>query len=542
MLIRGPKLGRPDRWLVAGVAIVVAQLLAASWAEPFVDTISAGMALLAILCAARTIRLTPAVGVPDRWRWQAGSFAWLLWAAQWIANAVQDSLLRHDQLLAKGLSEARLAVLVFTLMPLAAPGDDRRLRWLDAIFALAFAVLMTILSWPDLFDADPKGPDNTFLYLGYVAMAVFAGLSVVGNPARPLRHMSRALFVTLSTYAVVGITSRELIEHGWVGMDAPVFAYGDLPFLAYLWLIGRATPDGERDAPEYRLVLLARLVPLAVTILIVALSFIVACSLPGNALLAGTMALAILVVYAARAALIEALHHQHREAAFVREHARAAGLTDLMHELRSPLGAIALNASIVRRTVGAQPALDRAAVAIESGCMTISHLLDDVLALERLEAGLTPLAITRHDLAALLREVVAMLAAEAEEYGVTLTAHLVAAEVAVDAAAVRRILTNLIDNALRFTPRGGRVTLSLTYGHRQYQLTVADTGTGLPPEVRAAPFRRFASVARPLNGRRGSGLGLAITHALVQTIGGTITVDPPARDGGTTFRLLLPAA
>lgn len=538
-----PKVTPPDPWLIAGAAIVVAQLLGASWAEPFVDTISAGMALLAILCAARTIRLTPAIGVPDRWRWQAGSLAWLLWAAQWIANAVQESLLGNDQLLAKGLSEARLAVLVFALMPLAAPGDDRRLRWLDAVFALAFAVLMTILSWPDLFDVDPHGPDNTFLYLGYVAMAVFAGLSMIGNPARPLRRMSRALFVTLSAYAVVGISSRELIEHGWLGMDAPVFAYGDLPFLAYLWLIGRPTPGGDpADAPEYRLVLLARLVPLAVTILIVALSFIVACSLPGNALPAGIMALAILVVYAARAALVEALHHQRREAAFVREQARAAGLTDLMHELRSPLGAIALNASIVRRTVGEQPALDRAAVAIESGCMTISRLLDDVLALERLEAGLTPAAIARHDLAALLREVVAMLSAEAEEYGVTLTAHLVAAEIAIDAAALRRIVTNLIDNALRFTPPGGQVTLSLAHGHGQYQLAVADTGAGLPPEVRAAPFRRFASVARPLNGRRGSGLGLAITHALAETIGATISVDPPASGGGTTFRLLLPAA
>lgn len=538
--MRKPRL---DRWPLAGAAIVAAQLLLASWAEPFVDTISAGMALLATLCAARTIRLTPAIGVPDRWRWQAGSVAWLLWTAQWIANALQDSVIGTDQLLAKGLSELRLAVLVVALMPLAAPGDDRRLRWLDALFALAFAALMTMLSWPGLFDPAPQGPDNTFLYLGYVAMAVFAGLSVIGHSARPLRRMSRALFVTLSTYAIVGISTREAIEHGWLGMDAPVFAYGDLPFLAYLWLIGRpARGDDRDDLPEHRRVLLARLVPLAVTILIVALSFIVACSMPGDAVPAGIMALAILVAYAARAALTETLHDQRRKAAFAREQARAAGLTDLMHELRSPLGSIALNASIVRRMVGDQPQLDRSAGAIESGCMTISRLLDDVLALERIEAGLTPPAIARHDLAALLRDVVAMLSAEAEEYGVTLTAHLVAANVAIDAAALRRIMTNLIDNALRFTPRGGRVTLSLAQGDGHYHLTIADTGAGLSPEVRAAPFRRFASVARPLNGRRGSGLGLAITHALVRTIGGTIIVDPPAREGGTTFRLLLPAA
>ncbi|KTT72039.1 sensor histidine kinase [Sphingomonas endophytica] len=532
-----------DRWLLTGCGVVAAQLLAPASAERFVDTISAGMAALAILCAARTIRLTPPVGVPDRWRWQAGGVAWSLWAAQWLANAAQDSLFAGNQLLAKALSEARLAVLVIALVPLAAKGDDRRLRWLDALFALAFALLMTLLSWPDLFDTEPHGPDKTFLYLGYVAMAVFAGLSVLGQPARPLRRMSWALFVTLATYALVGISSRELIEHGLLGMDAPVFAYGDLPFLAYLYLIGRPPPgDGPEDVaePGHRLLLLARLVPLVLTILIVALAFIVAYTMRDAALIAGIVALAILIAYAARTALTEALHHQRRQAAFVREQARAAGLTDLMHELRSPLGAIALNASILRRAGEGVPGAERAAVAIESGCMTISRLLDDVLALERLEAGLTPATLARHDIAMLVREVVAMLGAEAEEYGVTLKAHTVALNGSVDAAAFQRILLNLVNNALRFTPRGGRIDVALSRADGAYQVTVADTGVGLPAEVRAQLFRRFSTVSRPLNGRRGSGLGLAISHALARSMGGTITVDPPA-PAGTTFRVVIPA-
>lgn len=533
---------RLDPWLLAGLAVVAMQLVGAPLAERYVDTISAGMAALALLCAVRTMRLTPAVGVPDRWRWQAGSVAWLLWAGQWIANALQESALGDDQLLAKVLSELRLAVLIIALMPLAARGDDRRLRWLDALFALAFALLMTALSWPDLLDTQPQGPDKAFLYLGYVAMAVFAGLSVIGQPERPLRRMSWALFVTLGSYALVGISTRELIEQGVLGMDAPVFAYGDLPFLAYLWLIGRPAQDDRvaGSEPGQRLMLLARLVPLVLTILIVELSFIVSYTQPVAALPAGLTALAILIAYAARAALVEMLHHQRRQAAFERERARAAGLTDLMHELRSPLAAITLNASILRRVGDAVPGAERAAGAIESGCATMSHLLDDVLALERLEAGLTPSVAARHDLAPLLHQVAAMLAAQAESYGVTLTVDAAPTMGQVDDAAVRRIVTNLVGNALRFTPAGGRVHVALVRADAHLEISVADTGVGLAPEVRAQPFRRFSAISRPVNGARGSGLGLAISQALAQSMGGTITVDP-ADGPGTVFRLRLPA-
>lgn len=535
-------LRRIDPWVVAGLIVIAVQLLATPWAERYVDTISAGMAVLAMLCAVRTIRLAPPPGSADRWRWRAGGVAWLIWAGQWIANAVQETLLGDDQLPAKILSQARLAVLIVALVPLAARGDDRRLRSLDATFALAFALLMTMLSWPDLFEERPQGPEKAFLYLGYIAMAVFAGLSVLGQPERPLRRMSWALTVTLGIYALVGISTRELIQAGVVDMNAPLFAYGDLPFLAYLWLIGRPQREGlpERGDPSPRLVLLARLVPLVLTILIVALSFLVAYTRPGDALLAGAIALAILVTYAARATVVEMIHHQHRHAAFAREQARAAGLTDLMHELRSPLGAITLNASILRRVADTMPGAQRAATAIESGCATIAHLLDDVLALERLEAGLTPAVAARHDLAEQLREVAAMLSAQAEQYGVTLTVDAAPTPALVDAAALRRIVANLVGNALRFTPSGGRVDVTLRQEAAHVVITVADTGVGLSPEVRAQPFRRFSTVSRPVNGGRGSGLGLAISHALARSMEGGITLDPPS-DQGTVFRLTLPA-
>lgn len=526
---------------MAGIAVILVQLAAGAWIDRYVHSISAGMAALAALCAARTARLTPPIGIPDRWRWQAGTLAWCLWTAQWIANAAQTALLADWHILAKVLSESRHAALIVALAPLAAASDDRRLRWLDAVFGLVFALLMTLLSWPDLLAAERGEPDKVFLYLGYIAMAGFAGLSVVAQPAGPQRRMSWALFVTLAFYAAVGISSIELIDAQWVGMLAPLLAYGDLPFLAYLAIIGRPAPAAAPAGAGLgrRAVLLSRLVPLALTILIVALSFVVANTMRPEALAAGVMALAILVAYAARTALTEWLQHRSREAALAREQARAASLTDLMHELRSPLGAIALNASILRRSGAMVAGAERAALAIDSGCMTISRLLDDVLDLERLEAGLTRSSVARHDLAALVREVAAMMAAEAEEYGIALRVQTEPAAGAVDAAALQRIMLNLLNNALRFTPRGGEVDVALARREGGAVVTIADTGVGLPPEMQANPFRRFATSSRPLHGRRGSGLGLAISHALAGTMGGTIVVDPPA-GRGTTFRIVLP--
>ncbi|MGJ3627355.1 hypothetical protein AB5I41_11080 [Sphingomonas sp. MMS24-JH45] len=302
----------PDRWVIAGIAVIVVQLTAGVRSTPTsLHSISAGMAALAGLCAARTARLTPQVGVriggagrPEPWPGFCGP-------RNGSPMRRKPALFADWHIVAKLLSESRHAALIVALAPLAAASDDRRLRWLDAAFGLVFASLMTLLSWPDLL-AERGEPDKVFLYLGYIAMAGFAGLSVMAQPPGPQRRMSWALFVTLAFYAAVGISSIELIDAQWIGMLAPLLAYGDLPFLVYLSIIGRpasAAPPARADLGR-RAVLLSRLVPLALTILIVALSFVVANTMKPEALAAGVMALAILVAYAARTALADRPRHR----------------------------------------------------------------------------------------------------------------------------------------------------------------------------------------------------------------------------------------
>jgi two-component system, OmpR family, sensor kinase len=115
-----------------------------------------------------------------------------------------------------------------------------------------------------------------------------------------------------------------------------------------------------------------------------------------------------------------------------------------------------------------------------------------------------------------------------------------------DADRLRQLLLNLVDNALKYTPPGGRVTLSLHKKESWVQVVVADTGVGIPPEdLRPGPsgvpmiFERFYR-ADPARSRGGTGLGLSIVHWIVQAHGGRIEVESKMGDG-STFTVWLPA-
>jgi two-component system sensor histidine kinase BaeS len=107
----------------------------------------------------------------------------------------------------------------------------------------------------------------------------------------------------------------------------------------------------------------------------------------------------------------------------------------------------------------------------------------------------------------------------------------------VDPVRIREVLSNLVANALRHTPPGGRITVGGSVTPSSVILTVSDTGPGIDPELLPHVFDRFVKGT----GSRGSGLGLAIARGLVEAHGGTIGVDSRPGDG-TTFRVELPKA
>jgi signal transduction histidine kinase len=170
-------------------------------------------------------------------------------------------------------------------------------------------------------------------------------------------------------------------------------------------------------------------------------------------------------------------------------------------------------------------------------------LIDDLLDIARIEAGRIELKRTPLDLVPLIQEVARALRPQLKGKDQWFSLELAEALPAVvgDADRVRQILTNLLSNALKYTPSGGRITITAHGDAGRVRVAVQDTGIGLAPEDQAQLFTPFFRAQNDATqGVGGTGLGLAITRALVELHGGAITATS-APGQGSTFSFTLPA-
>jgi two-component system sensor histidine kinase BaeS len=229
-------------------------------------------------------------------------------------------------------------------------------------------------------------------------------------------------------------------------------------------------------------------------------------------------------------------------------------LASVSHELRTPLTAIrgyveALEEGAVRSPKGRAEALG----VIKTETARLERLVRDVMDLARLDAQEFRLEERDADLAEVVRGAEGAHRAEAEAAGLTLDVDVPESGLPsrTDPDRVRQILTNLIENAIRVTPRGGGVTLAGRIDGQAVVLVVGDTGPGIAPEHLLHVFERTylrnvgardgdgASEPEPGRLAAGSGLGLAIVRELTRALGGRVEVS--SRPGeGTTFRVTLP--
>jgi signal transduction histidine kinase len=172
----------------------------------------------------------------------------------------------------------------------------------------------------------------------------------------------------------------------------------------------------------------------------------------------------------------------------------------------------------------------------------LTRLAEDLLTLARADAGRLPLDQDTLNVSQLLRAVAEQLRPLAESKNISIEVRADDALVAwADEDKLLRVMLNLVDNALKFTPVGGRVMLSASRAAGQVELAVSDTGAGMSAQDLAHIFERFCRADESHSpGAGGAGLGLAIAHSLVAAQSGTIEVRS-ALGQGTTFVVKLPS-
>jgi two-component system, OmpR family, sensor histidine kinase BaeS len=211
---------------------------------------------------------------------------------------------------------------------------------------------------------------------------------------------------------------------------------------------------------------------------------------------------------------------------------RRGFLAELAHEFRTPLTVIRGQAEAIAD--GVYPGDAQHLSPILDATETLDRLVEDLRTLVLTDAGNLVLHKEPIDLGALAADTVESFRSQAEAAHVTQTAQVAdnLPPVELDPARIRSVLGNLLSNAIRHTPSGGSVTVTVSGSAGEADVTVTDTGEGIPPELLPHVFERFVKgVNSP-----GSGLGLAIAHDIVAAHGGKLEIESTV-GSGTTIRL-----
>ncbi|HEY0376238.1 MAG TPA: ATP-binding protein [Pyrinomonadaceae bacterium] len=223
------------------------------------------------------------------------------------------------------------------------------------------------------------------------------------------------------------------------------------------------------------------------------------------------------------------------------ERVRQEFLSNVSHELRTPLTAIIAFVETLEDGALDDSASSRRFLSIiRRNAERMHSLINDILELSAIEAGTVKVEVSETQLRALVNDVLTAVARHAEERGVALVNEVApGAVVLADAGRLEQMLTNLVDNAIKFDRKGGRVTVSHERGTRD-RITVADTGEGITPEHVKRIFERFYRVDRARSRELGgTGLGLAIVKHLARAHGGEVGVNSTPGEG-STFYIELP--
>jgi len=216
-------------------------------------------------------------------------------------------------------------------------------------------------------------------------------------------------------------------------------------------------------------------------------------------------------------------------------------ISNISHELRTPLASLqALVDTLRDGALDDPPAARHFLDSIETEVEALTQMVQELLELSRIESGQAPMRLIPTSVADVVFPPVERLRPQAERAGLSITIDLSPnlPTVLADAERAQQVITNLVHNAIKFTPSGGQVTLSAQPVGEEMILSVRDTGVGIPADDLPRIFERFYKADRARSGG-GTGLGLAIAKHIVQAHGGRIWAES-VEGKGSTFYVALP--
>jgi two-component system sensor histidine kinase/response regulator len=226
------------------------------------------------------------------------------------------------------------------------------------------------------------------------------------------------------------------------------------------------------------------------------------------------------------------------------------GLTHMIvHDLRNPLTAISMSIELVQlRGENLNDSQRKAMSNIVQRCDDLNNMIQSILDIQRMEEGQLKPEMAATDIVALTEEALQQLSYQMEKENklLTFTKPESLPELHFDGNLIKRVIGNLMSNAIRHTPNDGKIDIDIRYEPDEHQimLSIADNGDGLAPEYHEKIFEKFEQASLKLKGvRRGkSGLGLTFSKMAVEAHGGRIWVESKGDGKGSTFRFTIPAA
>ena len=212
----------------------------------------------------------------------------------------------------------------------------------------------------------------------------------------------------------------------------------------------------------------------------------------------------------------------------------------ISHELRTPMTSIRGWVTVLRDGESDEPTRQMALDAIDTSSRMQAQLIDDLLDITRISSGKLQIDLRPVDLHDVVRDSVAQLLPDAEARGIRIRMSLMPQRVMVraDVRRMQQVVNNILSNALKFTPRGGLVTLETSRDEEQVTVQISDTGTGIEPAMLESIFVPYRQAENAAYG--GLGLGLSIVRHLVEAHGGSVWAESEGRGLGARFFVRLP--